>query len=130
MRPRIMIPGTAFALVLALASTGVAAQQSRTGTQAEPLFTVLNPTGTPPPIERKSLAARPASLDGRTIYFVDITFNNGDVLLQKMQAWFAANMPKVKTVFKVKAGGVGTDDPELWAEMKAANAMMIMAIGH
>ena len=76
------------------------------------------------------MAERPASLEGKTIYFVDVTFNGGDLLLKQMQQWFAAHMPKVKTEFRVKRGGYGTDDPELWKEIKAVNGMMVMAIGH
>lgn len=96
----------------------------------EPLVTVLNPTGFPPPIERKSMAARPASLDGKTIYLVDVTFNNGDVFLQQMQKWFATNMPSVRTEFRRKKGAYYADDPELWEEIKSVDGMMIMAIGH
>jgi hypothetical protein len=94
------------------------------------LIAVLNPTGYPPAIERKPMAARPAKLEGKTIYLVDVTFNNGDVYLQEMQKWFAANMPAVKTEFRVKKGAYFTDDPELWNEIKSVNGLMIMAIGH
>ena len=96
----------------------------------EPLYTVLNPTGYPPAIERKAMAPRPRSLNGKTIYLVDLTFDNGDVFLKEMQKWFARNMPGVKTVFRAKKGAYYTNDPDLWKEIKAKNAMMIMAIGH
>jgi hypothetical protein len=96
----------------------------------EPQITVLNPTGFPPPIERKSLAPRPASLDGKTVYLVDVTFNNGDVLLEQMQTWLNQQMPQVKTVFRRKKGIYAADDPDLWREIQAANGVMIMAIGH
>jgi len=94
------------------------------------MLSVLNPTGYPPAIERKAMAERPPSLDGRTIYLVDLTFDNGDVFLKEMQKWFSQNMPAVKTVFRAKKGAYYADDPELWDEIKAANGMMIMAIGH
>ena len=97
---------------------------------AQELYTVLNPTGFPPPIERKSMAQRPSSLDGKTIYLVDVTFNNGDIFLQQMQKWFAANMPAVKTEFRIKKGAYYADDPDLWNEIKAVDGLMIMAIGH
>jgi hypothetical protein len=58
-------------LALVLVGVGAAAQ--------EPTFMVLNPTGDPPPVELKPMTARPASLDGKTIFFVDQTFNNADV---------------------------------------------------
>ena len=118
-------------LALALASTAAWAEQSAPARPSgKPLFTVLNPTGVAPPIQLKPMTARPAGLDGKTIYLVDVTFNGGDLLLKQMQQWMAAKMPKVKTEFRVKKGGYGTDDPELWKEIQAVNGLMIMAIGH
>ena len=110
-------------LALVLGGAGAAAQE-------EPTFMVLNPTGNPPPVELKSMTARPASLDGKTIFFVDQTFNNADVLLEEMMKWFNMHMPEVKTEYRRKTGGYTTDDPALWAEIQAANGLMIMAIGH
>ena len=96
----------------------------------EPLITVMNPTGDAPPIERKSMAPRTASLDGKTIYLVDVTFNGGDKFLQQMQAWMAVHMPDVKTVFRAKKGAYAADDPDLWKEIKSVDGFMVMAIGH
>ena len=110
------------AIALAWAGTAAAAQG--------PLLTVLNPTGNPPPIERKAMAPRPQSLDGKTVYLVDVTFNGGDVFLQQMQRWMAANLPTVKTEFRIKRGVYAADDPALWKEIQAVNGLMIMAIGH
>jgi hypothetical protein len=44
--------------------------------------------------------------------------------------WFATNMPSVKTVYRLKAGGFADDDPKLNAEVKANGQAVIMAIGH
>src|ERR1700693_5207486 len=109
-------------MALACAGTVTAAEQ--------PLYTVLNPTGNPPPIERRSMAPRPASLNGKTIYLVDVTFDGGDKFLQQMQAWMAEHMPDVKTVFRVKKGAYVTEDPDLWKDIKSVDGLMIMAIGH
>jgi hypothetical protein len=111
-----------FGLALVLVGAGAAAQ--------EPTFMVLNPTGNPPPVELKAMAPRPASLDGKTIFFVDQTFNNADVLLEEMMKWFNMHMPEVKTEYRRKTGGYTTDDPALWREIQAAEGLMIMAIGH
>ena len=116
-------------MLLLLTFAGLVKAADQTG-QQEQLYTVLNPTGYPPAIERKAMAPRSGSLKGRTIYLVDVTFDNGDVFLKEMQKWFASNMPEVKTVFREKKGAYYTDDPQLWAEIKANNGMMIMAIGH
>jgi hypothetical protein len=117
-------------LALLLASNMVAAQQNGGSASVEPLYTVLNPIGIAPAIERKAMAPRPGSLDGKTVYLVDVTFNGGDLFLQEMQKWMAANMPETKTVFRVKKGVYAADDPELWREIQAVNGLMIMAIGH
>jgi hypothetical protein len=107
---------------LAVAGTAAAAEQ--------PLYTVLNPTGNPPPIERRAMAPRPASLSGKTVYLVDETFDGGDKFLQQMQAWMAVHMPDVKTEFREKKGSYAADDPDLWKEIKSVNGLMVMAIGH
>ena len=103
---------------------------SLTALGQEPLYTVLNPTGIAPPIERKAMAPRPESLDGKTIFLVDVTFNGGDLFLQEMQKWMTVNMPEVKTEFRIKRGYYAADDPQLWEEIRAADGLMIMAIGH
>ena len=97
---------------------------------AEDRITVLNPTGFPPPIELKPMAQRHASLAGKPIYLVDVTFDNGDRLLEQMQIWLQRNMPEIKTVLRTKRGIYSADDPELWKEIQAAGGVMVMAIGH
>jgi hypothetical protein len=91
---------------------------------------VLNPRGTPPAINLRPMAPRPASLDGKTIYFVDVRFMNGDVFLGEIRKLFAAKFPGIRTEFRQKRGGYTEDDPELWAEIKAKGAAAVMAIGH
>jgi hypothetical protein len=109
-------------IAMACAGTAAAAEQ--------PLYTVLNPTGNPPPIQRRAMAPRPASLSGKTVYLVDETFDNGDKFLQEMQKYMAVHMPDVKTVFREKKGSYFTDDPDLWKEIKSVDGLMVMAIGH
>ena len=109
---------------IAMAGAGVA------GAAEEPLFRVLNPTGNPPPIELRAMAPRPASLDGKTVYLVDVTFDNGDKFLQQMQAWMAVHLPDVKTEFRIKKGAYVADDPDLWKEIQSVDGLLIMAIGH
>ena len=112
-------------LALSWACTALAAQAPK-----EPLIMVMNPTGNAPAIELKPMAARPQSLDGKTIYLVDVTFNGGDKFLQQMQQWMTVNTPKIKTIFRVKKGAYGADDPDLWKEIQSVDGLMIMAIGH
>jgi hypothetical protein len=111
-----------FSIVAACAGVAVTAQEAK--------ITVLNPTGDPPAIQLRSMAERPASLDGKTIYLVSNTFDNADKFLHSIQTWLAAHYPTVKTVYVEKKGDYVLDDPDLWKKIKADNALMVMAIGH
>ncbi len=90
----------------------------------------MNPRGTPPAIRLRRMAPRPSSLEGKTVYFVDVRFMNGDVFLGEIRKRFAELFPGVKTEFRQKRGGYTEDDPELWAEIQARSALVVMAIGH
>ena len=84
------------------------------------LITVLNPAVSTALAGRVPLAPRLDTLDGKTIYLVDTNWegmehNTG--VLEEMQEWFARNMPKVKTVIRVKRGSYMTDDKALWKEI-------------
>ena len=98
----------------------------------EAKISVLNPLGQPAPIPLIPLAPRLDTLDGKTVYLVDIGWGkpSGVRLLEQISEWFAKNAPKVKTVIKEKAGSYGEDDPALWAEVKQKGNAMIMVIGH
>jgi len=91
---------------------------------------VLNPKGLPPAIQLVPMAPRVASLDGKTIYLVSDGFAGAHRFLNQMAIWFQKNMPSVHTIYKLKAGGLGGDDPKLWSEFKANGVAMIMAYGH
>ncbi len=93
-------------------------------------LSVLNPMGFAPAIQQLGMAPRPASLDGKTVYLVDVHFVDGDKLLQQMQAWFAEHFPKVKTVLASKAGVYTEDDPKLFNEIRERDAAVVMAVGH
>jgi hypothetical protein len=98
----------------------------------EAKISVLNPLGKAAPIPLIPMAPRLDTLDGKTVYLVDVGWGkpSGVRLLEQISEWFAKNMPKVKTVIKEKAGGYGDNDPALWAEVKQKGNAMIMAIGH
>jgi hypothetical protein len=93
-------------------------------------ITALNPRGMPPPITLVPMAPRLTSLDGKTIYLISDGFPGADHFLAQVATWFQKNMPSVKTVYRLKAGGFADDDPKLNAEVKANGQGVIMAIGH
>jgi hypothetical protein len=94
------------------------------------LITVLNPEGFPPRVTRKELAPRLGTLEGRTVYLVDCRFDDSDVFLRQMQAWFGEHMPGVKTVVKPISSVYLHDDPATWEEIKARGHAAVVGVGH
>jgi hypothetical protein len=95
-----------------------------------PKITVLNPMGTPPPIELKAMAPRLDTLDGKTIYFVNTGYIGTDRLMEVMSDWFKANYPKTNIVIKRSTGGMTRVDKALWAEIAEKGDAAIVGLGH
>jgi hypothetical protein len=93
-------------------------------------LTVLSPVGFAPKVIRKDLASRLSTLDGKTVYLVDCRFDDSDVFLKQMQAWFAEHMAGVTTVFKPISSVYLKDDPATWEEIKARGHAAIVGVGH
>jgi hypothetical protein len=93
-------------------------------------LTVLNPVGYPPKINNKTLAPRPESLEGKTIYLVDCRFDDSVELLRQVQAWFAEHMPAVNTKIISLSATYQHDDPKTWEEIKAKGDAAIIGVGH
>ena len=96
----------------------------------EPKITVLNPMGQPPPIARVPMAPRFTTLDGKTIYIVDIGFTDTHQLFTEMQKLLSEKYPNTTFIVKTKIGTYFEDDPKLWAEIKEKGGGMIMGVGH
>lgn len=94
-------------------------------------ITVLNPAIASEMVDREPLSARLDTLDGKTIYMVDINWGGPDAaysVFEEISAWFAQNMPAVKTVIKRKAGMYTQDDPPLWKEIAEKGDAAIIGI--
>jgi hypothetical protein len=92
--------------------------------------TVLNPVGFPPKVSRQTPAARLDGLDGKTVYLVDCRFDDSDIFLGQMQAWFAQHLPRVRTLVKRISNVYLNDDPTTWEEIKARGSAAILGVGH
>ena len=96
----------------------------------EPKIKVLNPRGIQPAIRLIPMAARPDTLDGKTIYFVDTRYPNTRPFVQEFIKALQERFPKTTFVLKDKVGNYMEDDPKLWAEVKEKAQGVIMTIGH
>ena len=70
------------------------------------------------------------TLDGKTVYLVDCRFDDSDILLKSVQAWFTEHMPGVKTVYKPISSVYTKDDPQTWQEIQSTGHAAIVGVGH
>ena len=101
------------------------------------LSAVLNPEAERTPVIEGSgagvpsweMAPRPDTLNGKTVYLVNQGFGGSDLFLEQFQAWFAENMPTVKTVLRRKTGFIFRDDTsDLWKEIKEKGDAVIFGV--
>ena len=91
-------------------------------------FAVHDPRGYPPKVEGKRLAPRLPSLDGKTVYLVDCLFDNSDVFMQKLHAWFGEHLPAVNTrIIRPRESWV--DDPVMRAAIAEDGQAAILGVG-
>jgi hypothetical protein len=96
----------------------------------EPKIAVLNPMGQPPAIARVPMAPRLASLEGKTIYIVDINFTDTHQFFTEMQKLLSERYPKTTFIVRTKIGTYFEEDGKLWDEIKEKGHGMIMGVGH
>ncbi len=92
------------------------------------LLTVHDPRGYPPAVTAKRLAPRLESLDGKLLHLVDCLFDNSEVFMRQLQAWFAEHLPGVRTEI-VKPRESWVDDPVLRARVQREADAAILAVG-
>jgi hypothetical protein len=114
---KVILPGSFLLLMIALISIGII--PSATG--EDQLITVLNPAISTKLVERVPLGPRIDTLEGKTIYLVDMQWGGPEAaysVYEEMQGWFSRNMPSVKTEIRRISGGPFTgDDPGLRKEI-------------
>lgn len=113
-----------FFLIAALCIPGYAAASDKSDSMSskkQELITVLNPAATGKYAERVPLSPRLDTLEGKTLYMLDINWGGPQAaysVFEQMRDWFAANMPSVKVVIKRKKGSYMVPDPSTWKEVK------------
>ena len=93
-------------------------------------ITVLIPMAYPPKISQLGMAARPDSLEGRTVYLVDCRFDDGDILMRQMAGWFSDNMPEVNVEVRRKTDVYTKRDDSLYEEIREKGDAAIIGVGH
>jgi len=92
------------------------------------LLTVHDPRGFAPKVTGKRLAARPQSLDGKTLYLVDCLFDNSEVFMDQLRRWFAEHLPAVNTKM-IKPRESWVDDPGMRAKIEEDGDAAILGVG-
>ena len=120
------------AALMLISITPGEAQRDGVGSK-DKLMTVMNPAVTEKLAARVPLAPRLDTVEGKTIYIVDMNYEGmgRTSVLEEMQRWFAKNMPGVKTIPRLKSGSYISDDPALWKEIasKKGNGVILGVAG-
>jgi hypothetical protein len=75
------------------------------------------------------MAERLDTLEGKTVYLVNVQFAGARELLEEVRDWFSKNRPDIKTVLRDKKLGWATDEPELWKEIKENGDAVVFGVG-
>ena len=98
-----------------------------------PMFAIHDPVNQPrDTIEALSaleMAPRLDSLDGKTVFLVNTGFAGSPEFMEELQDWLNKNHPEIKTELRHKKTSMFTDEPELWAEIKANGDAAIVGVG-
>jgi hypothetical protein len=124
---RYMLAAAVTAICLGLFCSFPSMNQQAQAASTEQI-TVLNPMGTPPPIQAKEMAPRLDTLDGKTIYFVNTGYIGTDRLMAVMTDWFKANYPN--TNIAMARGGMTNISQEVRAEIAEKGDAAIIGLGH
>ena len=92
---------------------------------------VLNPTPPNRMVDRVPLAPRLNTLEGKTLFLVDIGWggeNAAPSVYEEMKAWFAQNMPSVKIEVRKVKGFYMQDQPELLKEISEKGDAALIGI--
>lgn len=76
----------------------------------------------------KALAQRPGALEGKTVYLVDVRFDNSSVFMEQLQAWFTEHLPGVRTEL-VHWKEPFAHDPDLADAIRERGDAAILGVG-
>jgi hypothetical protein len=108
------------ALISIMSTPPATGQANKGNAYEERPITVLNPAISTKMVERVPLGPRLGTLEGKTIYLVDMQWGGPEAaysVFEEMQGWFSRNMPSVTVVIKRMSSGPFGDDPSLRKEI-------------
>lgn len=91
---------------------------------------VLCPLGIPPVIKTTALAPRLDTLDGKTVYVVDVKFPASKMFFEELLKALKEKFPRTTWKPVEKRGSYFDDDPFLWEEIRKNADAMVMFVGH
>jgi hypothetical protein len=98
-----------------------------------PMFAIHDPVhqtkDTAENLNSMKMTERLDTLEGKTVYLVNVTFPGSREFLEELQDWFSKNRPDIKTVLRDKKLGWPTDEPELWQEIKENGDAVVFGVG-
>ncbi|MEJ2110863.1 MAG: hypothetical protein P8Z37_13330 [Acidobacteriota bacterium] len=131
---RKILPGSILLLAVALMAVGSIFISTGCGDMEqaceERVIAVLNPEISSELVERVPLAPRAETLEGKTIYLVDLQWGGpeaGYSVFEELKKLFAKKMPSVNVVLRRASGGWMGNDPALQKEIadnKAAGVVI------
>ncbi|MFC1820842.1 hypothetical protein ACFLZG_07160 [Thermodesulfobacteriota bacterium] len=99
-------------------------------TNGKSKISVVNPGGQPPTLQQTPMAPRLDSLEGKTVYVVEVNWPYTRQFTEELCSVLSERYPDTKFAFRDKAGTYFDDDPKLWAEIKEQGNAMVMSVGH
>lgn len=91
---------------------------------------IISPRGDLHPIQQIPMAPRFDSLEGKTIYVIDVRWPYTHQFMEEIVNIFSARYPETHFELREKAGAYGEDDSHLWSEIQEKGDAVIMAVGH
>jgi hypothetical protein len=89
---------------------------------------VHDPRGYAPKVQGKPLAPRLETLEGKKLYLVDCLFDNSEVFMDQLRAWFAEHLPAVETI-PIKPKESWVDDPDMRKRIEADGDAAVLGVG-
>ncbi len=80
-------------------------------------------------VQKSHMATRLTSLKKKVLYLVNTGFAGSQEFLEDTQKWFDQHLPNTKTILVQKPGGMFSDAPDLWLDIKKNADAVAFGVG-